>query len=68
MFGSIGFTEILIVAVLVVLFFGGKRLPHLGRDLGQAIKNFKEGIAGEKPAAPKELPKDGGPRAEDERP
>ncbi len=68
MFGSIGLTEVLVVAVLVVLVFGGKRLPHLGRDLGQAIKNFKEGIKGEKPAAPKELPKEAGPRAEDEPP
>lgn len=68
MFGTIGLTEILVVAVLLVLFFGGKRLPHLGRDLGQAIKNFKEGIAQAKPAAPKELPKGDGPRAEDEPP
>ena len=68
MFGSIGLTEILVVAALVVLVFGGKRLPHLGRDLGQAIKNFKDGISGEKPAAPKELPKDDGQRAEDEPP
>ena len=56
------------VAVLVVLVFGGKRLPHLGRDLGQAIKNFKEGIKGGKSAAPKQLPKEDGPRAEDEPP
>ena len=68
MLGSIGLTELLVVAVLLILVFGGKRLPHLGRDLGQAIKNFKKGLAGEKPAAPKQLPKDDGPRGEDEAP
>ena len=68
MLGSIGLTEILVIAVFLVLLFGGKRIPHFGRDLGQAIKNFMEGIRGEKAADPKELPKEEPPRADEERP
>ncbi|MBX7145430.1 MAG: twin-arginine translocase TatA/TatE family subunit [Oligoflexia bacterium] len=41
MFGLSPF-EILIVAVVIVLLFGTKRLPELGSGLGQAISNFKK--------------------------
>ncbi len=43
MFG-IGMSELLVVLVIVVLFFGGKKLPQLGASLGQSIKNFKKGM------------------------
>lgn len=35
-------TEIVILGVVVVVFFGSKRLPELGTGLGQAISNFKK--------------------------
>lgn len=41
---GIGFSELLIVLVIVVLFFGGKKLPQLGSSMGEAIKNFKKGV------------------------
>ena len=44
--GSIGWTEILIIAFLLVLLFGGRRLAEAGRGLGDAIRNFKEGMKG----------------------
>jgi sec-independent protein translocase protein TatA len=38
--------DVLVVLVIVLLFFGPKRLPHLGRSLGSGIREFKEGITG----------------------
>ena len=43
MFG-LGIGELLVVALLVLLFFGGNRLPKLGSSLGMAINNFKAGL------------------------
>jgi sec-independent protein translocase protein TatA len=41
---GLGTTEIIIIAFVIVLLFGGKRLPQLGRSLGSAITNFKKGL------------------------
>lgn len=41
--GEISITKLLVVAALVVLLFGTKKLRTLGEDLGAAIKGFKEG-------------------------
>ena len=38
--------EALIILVLVVLFFGTKRLPQLGEGLGKAVRNFKQAASG----------------------
>lgn len=46
MFG-LGFGELLIILVVVLVFFGGSRLPKLGSSLGQAINNFKKGLSEE---------------------
>lgn len=43
MFG-LGTTELVIIAFVVVLLFGGKKLPQLGRSMGSAITNFKKGL------------------------
>ena len=43
MFG-LGMQEILILALIVLLFFGGKKIPELMRGLGKGVKSFKEGI------------------------
>ena len=45
--GRIGFPELLIVLGIVIVLFGGSRLPQLGRGIGSAIKNFKDGIKDE---------------------
>jgi sec-independent protein translocase protein TatA len=42
--GRIGLPELLIVLFIIIVIFGGSRLPQLGRGIGSAIKNFKEGI------------------------
>jgi sec-independent protein translocase protein TatA len=45
-FNSIGPTELIIVLVIVLVIFGPKRLPGLGRSLGSGMKEFRDSIAG----------------------
>ena len=45
--GRIGFSEILLILILVVLLFGPQRLPEIGRALGKAIREFREAMKGE---------------------
>ena len=44
MLGIIGMQEIVIIAVIVLLLFGGKKIPELMRGLGAGVKSFKEGM------------------------
>ena len=46
MFQGIGPTELIIVLVIVLLIFGPKRLPGLGRQLGSGMREFKDSISG----------------------
>ena len=41
---NIGTGEIIIVALVVLLLFGGKKIPELMRGLGKGVKSFKEGM------------------------
>ncbi len=41
---NLGFWEIVIIALVVLLLFGGKKIPELMRGLGKGVKNFKEGM------------------------
>ena len=43
MFG-LGFQEILVIALIILLLFGGKKIPELMRGLGKGVKSFKEGL------------------------
>ncbi len=43
---NIGFGELLIILLIVLLFVGAKRLPELGRSLGEAVREFKKGLGG----------------------
>ncbi len=42
MFGGIGVPEVLIVLLVVLLFFGAKRIPELARGIGQGINEFRK--------------------------
>lgn len=44
LFGTIGWQEILVVFLIVLILFGGKKIPELMRGLGKGVKNFKEGM------------------------
>ena len=44
--GGIGWTEILVIALVVLLFFGGRKIPELMKGLGKGIRSFKEGMNG----------------------
>ena len=44
MIPKIGMAELMVILAIVVIIFGANRLPQLGRGIGSAIKNFKEGI------------------------
>lgn len=45
MFG-LGATELAIIAVIVIVLFGARRLPEIGSGVGKAIKNFRAGLSG----------------------
>jgi len=43
----LGVPELLIIAILVLFMFGGKKLPEMGKGIGEGIRNFKKSISGE---------------------
>lgn len=42
--GNLGAAEIIVIALIVLLLFGGKKIPELMKGLGKGIRNFKEGM------------------------
>ena len=44
LFGSLGFWEIALIVLAIILLFGGKKIPELMRGLGKGVKSFKEGL------------------------
>jgi sec-independent protein translocase protein TatA len=61
----LGTQEILLIALVVLLLFGGKKIPELMKGMGKGVRSFKDGMNGiddepkEKPAEKQEKPKDG---------
>lgn len=43
-FGNLGIWEILVIAVIILLFFGPRRLPEIARSMGGAMREFKRGL------------------------
>ena len=44
--GGIGMPEILLIVLVVLLLFGGKKIPELMKGLGKGVRSFKEGMNG----------------------
>jgi sec-independent protein translocase protein TatA len=44
MFSRIGSTELLIIALILLILFGGRKLPELGKGLGESVKEFRKSI------------------------
>ena len=43
---GLGTTEILLIALVVLLLFGGRKIPELMKGLGKGVKSFKDGVKG----------------------
>lgn len=43
--GGIGMQEVLLIALIVLLFFGGKKIPELMKGLGKGVRSFKDGMS-----------------------
>jgi sec-independent protein translocase protein TatA len=48
---TLGITELVIILIIVFLLFGAKRLPEMGKGIGEAITNFKKSMKSEDPKA-----------------
>jgi len=46
LFGTVGPQELLLVLLIVIIIFGAKKLPELGKSLGESIRNFKGSVSG----------------------
>ena len=57
MFG-LGYQELLVILVIVLILFGAQRLPDLARSLGSSVKEFKKGVAEVKDEATTSAKKD----------
>ena len=42
--GGLGMQEVLLIALVVLLFFGGRKIPELMKGLGKGVRSFKEGM------------------------
>lgn len=56
MFG-LGIQEVLIIAFIILLLFGGKKIPEMMRGLGRGVKSFKDGMKEDEEKASSDSPK-----------
>ena len=52
--GPIGITELVLIFVILLLIFGGKKIPELARGLGAGIRHFKDSLQGDEREEKKE--------------
>ena len=53
LFMNLGVTEIVLIALVVLLLFGGKKIPELMRGLGKGVRSFKDGLNDKADGEPK---------------
>ena len=54
--GNIGWQGAIIILVVLLVIFGPKRLPEMGRSLGKGMREFKDSITGKDDDVPREIP------------
>jgi sec-independent protein translocase protein TatA len=52
---SFGVVEVLVIVAVILVFFGAGKLPTVMGDLAKGVRNFKQGLASDEPAAPAEV-------------
>lgn len=57
--GSLGLPEVLVIALVVLLLVGGKKIPELMKGLGKGVRSFKEGVKGVEDEFREDLNEDG---------
>jgi len=57
MFGGLGFQELLVVLAIVLVLFGGKKLPELSRSIGESLREIRKGLGGDEDTAKKDSTK-----------
>ncbi|WP_418990878.1 twin-arginine translocase TatA/TatE family subunit [Alistipes sp.] len=62
--GKIGLTEILVILLIVVIFFGGRKIPELMRGMGRGVKEFKDAMDKDYSASEPKAPRADGTDAE----
>lgn len=62
--GGLGLNEVVIIALVVLLLFGGKKIPELMNGLGKGVKSFKEGMNGDEPKEDTKGPTETDPKSE----
>ncbi len=60
LFGPVGPQELILILLVIVIIFGARRLPELGKSLGEGIKNFKKSVSKET-TKPEDAPSDKNP-------
>ena len=57
MFGGLGFQELLVVLAIVLVLFGGKKLPELSRSIGESLREIRKGLGGDEDTSKKDATK-----------
>jgi len=57
LFGPVGPTELLLIILIIIIIFGARKLPELGKSLGEGIKNFRKSISSKDKESPSKKPK-----------
>ncbi|HUK92084.1 MAG TPA: twin-arginine translocase TatA/TatE family subunit [Blastocatellia bacterium] len=45
--GSLGFPELMVILIIIIILFGSRRIPEVARGLGEGIRSFKTGLHGD---------------------